>query len=247
MARTLRESLKHYGSGRKLSAEDATVVAENLLASTAYTDHQKQYAADSATKYCVKYVTWGGRRQKALHMLYGGSESPKSLALTLGKLEARPAKRVVAKRSTPNRNKVLAACRAVIAPQIAQYREAFWATYDKRVQAALDLRMDPPPFPRCALSGRNLKSCRTHVDHVAPPFVQLVANWLAEEGLTADEVGASTAYRRSLKRASMGDVLDKSWHDYHAKHATLALVEAKANMRKGSKIVALDEPANVQS
>jgi hypothetical protein len=234
LMRTLRQILKLCRPGHKLTDTDAAVVIANVLDSTACTDRQKQLAVLPTTCFLVKHVTWAGRRQKCIHMSYPGCEA--GVPLTLGKLEARPAKRASTRRSTDNRDKVLAACRAIIQDQIQSYRQRFWSKYEQLCATAIAMQIDPPPFPRCPLTGKSLRHCQTHVDHSTVPFVRLVEHWLVDNGLDFEQVGSTVRKSRALGRYTLGySELDDSWSEYHELNAKLVLVEAKANMSKGAK------------
>lgn len=123
---------------------------------------------------------------------------------------------------TPRAN-LMACCRELIGSQIVEFDRQFWA-------ATASMR----PGPRCPLSGRSLRANRTHVDHIEP-FVRLVEQWAAEQGMTCNELGALVRTSRKLKRLTMNEQLDASWIQWHLEHATLQIVCAKANLQKGAK------------
>jgi hypothetical protein len=233
--RTLREILKLCRPGQKLTATDSQVVIDNALLSTQLTDRQKEIAVDSQTWYCVRSVCWSGRKLKCLHMCY--PDCAIGLPLTLSKLEARPATRKSTRTSTDARDLVLAALRDIIRPQIDAFRTDFWQKYEHRVSVAVAMQMSPPAYPRCALSGKSLKSCKTHVDHDVVPFVRLAEAWVALTGQTFEHIAASVRKSRKLSRYTLGSSLaDDSWAQYHSDNAKLQLVNARANMSKGCRV-----------
>lgn len=233
--RTLREILKLCRAGQKLTAVDSQVVITNVLESIEFTDRQKQLSSHEDTWFTVRSVCWSGRKLKCIHMCY--PECATGLPLTLGKLEARPAKRkATPRKSTNSRDLVLAALRDIIRPQIVAFRSDFWKRYETRVKCALSMSMDPPSYPRCPLSGKNLKTCQTHVDHDVIPFVRLAETWVSATGQSYDQIAKGIRKVRKLGRYTLGsDLADKSWYNFHLDNATLQLTNAKANMSKGAK------------
>jgi hypothetical protein len=122
------------------------------------------------------------------------------------------------------RQKLMAVCRDIVAPQIKEYRANFWK-----------LQADTRSVALCPLSKVNLLRCgQTDVDHVYP-FVSLVENWL--EALCLCEDDFEIRGSRQLGRATLGNALDRSWYNYHAKHAKLQLTAHRANLQKGTKII----------
>lgn len=230
MALSLRQILSRYRTNQQLLATDASVVRQNVLDSSAFSQTVKD-RADGSEWYTVRPV--GYRKTKMLHICYAKDLETGAVPLALGKLEARLSNRKSTKKSTPIRNKVLGACRAIIGPQILDYRTSFWAAHFKLVRAQVAAKEPISGYPRCEVSGKSLWSNKTHVDHVYP-FVRMVNDWLAEISLDFGQINCVAS--RKLKRLSMGEDLDKSWADYHAKHAKLRLIEAKANMSKGAKV-----------
>lgn len=226
---TLRQILKRYEIGAQLSKSDSIVVAEFVLASPAFSDTVKSKVESGW--YMIKPV--GHRRVRMLHLCYAKGEDVGAIPLPLGKLEQKLKARASRAKSSSERNKVLAACRAIIQPQIGLFRDEFWAEHFAKVQLAVERGDEAPKYPRCPLSGKSLWSNKAHVDHVYP-FVRMVEDWLAESELKPEQIQCVNS--RKLKRMTMGPTLDQSWYDYHAAKAELRLVEARANMSKGAKV-----------
>lgn len=237
---SLRSILSRYSNNERLLDLHADFVRQQIAESTALSERVKQLACDAW--FTVRPV--GARRTRMLHLLYdtqtaeGEAGSRGALPLSLAKLEARPATRKSTKRSSPQRNKVLAACRSIVQPQIDKYRANFWASHFAAVELAVANGEAVPKYPRCRLSGKSLRSNATHVDHVKP-FVLLVAEWLARLGIDLNGEDAKLPQpkqSRLLSRMALGeDWLDESWAQYHSSHAVLELVYAKANLSKGAK------------
>ena len=132
------------------------------------------------------------------------------------------------KKGTP-RSKIVAAFRSAIKPQIKQFRE-------DRKQKIITLMESEDPFKVqeaykmgfCPLSGKRLLGGKNHVDHIKP-FSVLLREFCFEQELEL----------LSVKLNRQGEIKDKklkeAWEDYHLEHATLQLVNGKANMKKGAK------------
>ena len=114
------------------------------------------------------------------------------------------------------RAKVLAAMRLAIEEQIK---------YFKQVEKERAWKERKPL--RCGLTKKPLLGCAIHVDHIVP-FSKLADDFLLKNKL------------KSFSEIKLNrNVLSKEWHDkwydYHAKHATLQLVSAKANIKASAK------------
>lgn len=226
MTKTIRQILKQYRPGAMLSSADSATVRAEVLASVAFSDRVKAHA-DGNEWYCIRKI--GQYGTKTLHLCWPGGAVPLPLGKLDKKTETKPSKR---RRSTDARDKVLAACRAVIQDQIEDFRSEFWKQHFDKVQKAAADGEPIPKYPRCELSGKSLWSNKTHVDHVYP-FVRMVDDWLASIGKSFDDIAVKQS--RKLKRLTMGEY-DESWWTYHKDFAKLRLVEARANMSKGAKI-----------
>lgn len=121
-----------------------------------------------------------------------------------------------------NRSVVMRTCREIISEQITEWAHNFWES-TKHMK----------PGPKCPASGKSLRANRTAVDHVYP-FVKLVEDWAQTLGL--DIAVLPSKGSKKLKRRTFNQELDKSWAEYHKKHALLDMLTATANMQKGARI-----------
>lgn len=120
--------------------------------------------------------------------------------------------------SSDKKDRVVAALRMVIKPQIDDFKAEVM-------------------FPiACPLTGQKLTNFRfTHVDHHQIPFRDLVLEWLKVVHLKHEQIGLN-------RKGDIGDQdLRRSWYLYHKQYADLQLVDAKANMSKGAR-----RPVNVK-
>jgi hypothetical protein len=113
-----------------------------------------------------------------------------------------------------NRRDVLRALRAIIEPQIREYRRRF---------AGLSV-------VKSSLTGRPIFG-PYHVDHVYP-FIRLVEEWCRDNGLDLETIAVKC--RGTVCRLASVD-LAESWFDYHALHAEYQVLDAAENVSKGSQ------------
>lgn len=107
---------------------------------------------------------------------------------------------------------VSAACREAIHDQIATYREACEII-------GLD----------CGVCGYAIGAEPGHIDHVKP-FAELLDGWLAQEGLTFEQIGI----RETELRPYIADTaLAARWSAYHDRHAELRITHARCNLSRG--------------
>ena len=114
------------------------------------------------------------------------------------------------------RAKVLAAMRLAVEEQIKYFKQT-------EKQRALSEKRQL----KCGLTKTPLIGCAIHVDHIVP-FSKLADDFLIENGL------------KSFSEIKLNrNVLNKEWHnkwyDYHAKHCSLQLVKARANIKASAK------------
>jgi len=229
---TLRQIVDKVKNNEKLPNSYAAVVRQNIADSSQLSIRIKELsAAGSAVSwFTVRLV--GARKVRMIHLLYvelNGNRG--AVPISLAKLRARVSTRKPrATTNTPKRKQALAICRSLISNQIADFRTNFWAAHFAAVRAAVAAGEGSPKYPRCRLSGRSLWSNKSHVDH-CKPFLLLVNEWLAVQGLTFDQLSPKP------RKCSLGsEALDASWSHYHQQHAVLELLYAQANLQKGSKV-----------
>ena len=236
----IRKAIKSADLGSTLPPETRAAARLLIANSAGLSDRIKELASDISHS---NFVVIQGKRCKLLAMVYASEGRAGTVPLPLGKLEARAAKRAPrASKHPPNRQKVLGVCRQLVADQILEFRQSYWAEHFSLVRLSCATGKTPPKYPRCPISGKSLWSGKAHVDHVVP-FVQLVADWAAACG-----VDLASLSPRQLRKpvdwrsATLGeDWLDFSWAKWHKDYAQLQLISASANLSKGCK------PASVQS
>ncbi|NBX50495.1 hypothetical protein EBT25_11255 [bacterium] len=113
-----------------------------------------------------------------------------------------------------NRKNVLRALRAIIEPQIKEYRKRFAGK----------------SVIKSSLSGKPIFG-PYHVDHVYP-FIRLVEEWCREKSYDLETIPVkcrgATCKLQSVEMA-------ESWFDYHAFHAEFQVLDASENVSKGSR------------
>jgi hypothetical protein len=117
-------------------------------------------------------------------------------------------------RRTPHRSKVLLAMRRAVADDIIAFRRAVFSS---------------ATVVPCALTGADVTPSTSHVDHVAPTFLEIAEAWRAgrpwESIAVEDDPGG------------IGDLLAdeadrESFRSYHQRVAVLRVVTAHANLSR---------------
>lgn len=129
-------------------------------------------------------------------------------------------------RREPKRNvrqEALAAFRKCVEPQTRQVWEAQVAEY------AVDGMIV------CGLTGDTVPVSETHVDHVDPPFLAIVEDFLAEHAMGFEDVPLSDpAERRAVPVLSDTDWCE-AFADFHQRKAWMVVCHKTANLRKGKR------------
>jgi hypothetical protein len=130
-------------------------------------------------------------------------------------------------RATGQKAKVRSACRAAVADQVVEFRRSHF-----REHAGPDGRVE------CPILGVRVSVCESHVDHRPPlTFERLLADFLAAEGIDAEEVGTTSEGDGEIgDRLADGD-LERRWREFHRRHADLRVASAAGNTKQGRKAV----------
>lgn len=168
----------------------------------------------------IRMQTVGNRRMRMLCLCKGEIAVP----IPLAKLSIK--KELTEKQlQACHKNACLAIMRALIQPQI----EAYKASYKDKLAFLLANNMQEAArkLLLCPLSGKPLANGQVHCDHIYP-FSRLVADWLAENSLSFEQIVIR-------KKNFVDEKLAESWADYHLAKACLQMTSAKANLRKGNR------------
>lgn len=112
-----------------------------------------------------------------------------------------------------NRNNVLKALRAIIKPQISEFR--------KNIHT-----------PKSAHTGQLINGTY-HVDHVYP-FIRLVEDWARGKGLDLETVGVKC---KGVVCKLADSLLAEDWFNYHMLNAKLQVLDCAENKSKGSRFL----------
>lgn len=108
-----------------------------------------------------------------------------------------------------------AAFRTAIRKQVNQFKENFFNSHSK---------------PVCPVTFVPLTWQNSQVDHYPVRFIDIVAEWLEKRGLKLGEIQViGYADGQTTKRLSDPE-LEHNFIQFHSDHATLRVIEAKANM-----------------
>lgn len=122
--------------------------------------------------------------------------------------------------------KVLSVMRSTISDQISQYRKEVKETIKSLIKAGfLDKAKD---LNRCKITGRNLNTCKTCVDHYDKCFLELAENWLESKGLNYETIAVRG---KTFKENDF----TLSWQEYHRANSKLQMVCSSANSSVGSR------------
>jgi hypothetical protein len=87
---------------------------------------------------------------------------------------------------------------------------------------------------RCAITGIQVTRHSAHVDHRPPKtFLSLVESFLAEVGLTYENISVQPTKDGSTTTELCDVELARRWQNFHAQHAVLQLTSARANLSQG--------------
>lgn len=172
-----------------------------------------------------------GRRTKHVAIV----SAKQSIPVTKARLYASKSAKSVCKKCGKNKRQCLRArnlakLRAEIESQLIEHRQDVrsellqLASQPARSTTVL-LRVKA--LTHCPYSGARLQGGQTHVDHVVP-FSQLIKDWASESPTSRDFC------RKRLSKSQLAN-----WSCYHKQHAKLVLCSQKANLRKGSKRIAM--------
>jgi len=96
----------------------------------------------------------------------------------------------------------------------------------------------------CPLSLVPVSTETSHVDHVSPQFIELVTMFCREHGIRIADIDTTkvkSADNQLRARYLLVDTPTKlAWQEYHHRHATLRIVSATANLKRGKKRLASD-------
>lgn len=120
-----------------------------------------------------------------------------------------------------NKKMALMAMRQIIEPQIIQYRRSVLRQVDGKKAGGV----------KCAITGKPISAGSFHIDHKYP-FKNIVEEWCREMRVDLENLDV---YCRGTKCYFKNTDLAESFFDYHMINATLQVLVAEENLKKGSK------------
>lgn len=120
------------------------------------------------------------------------------------------------------RQELNATLRQVVAPWIIDYSQTLRAHMNYTPDVGMPVTVDT-----------NL-----HLDHVDPPFVEIVNNWIKENDITPIAELFQPKADEHRVRLLKDEKLAKDFIFYHAMTARLQLITAETNLKKGAKKIA---------
>lgn len=97
---------------------------------------------------------------------------------------------------------------------------------------------------RCPVTGDSIGARDAHVDHAHPAtFAALADGWLAAQSLSVDSIDLDKDPRSPTVMILSDRNLAASWSAYHANHARLRIVSARANLSMGDRGAMREEVA----
>jgi hypothetical protein len=207
--------LTHFFVGKEVTGESR----EFLLGLLFQTSRYGLKAQQPGVKLMVRMVEVAQGRRVRMFCLEGDSLTNPGKFSQIPVSKSKVIDEVFPKRVPADKTKL----------KVSQVRQALRIAVEDQIR---DFRRSVK-FPcLCMETGKFLKkSDHTHVDHTGIPFVQLVEDWMTLNDLYYTKlplVGPPTAKRL------LDPELTPSWQNYHREFATLALVDASANMSKGA-------------
>lgn len=120
-----------------------------------------------------------------------------------------------------NKKEALAALRQVIEPQIVSYRKSVL----RQLQGPLGHKI------KCAVSGQAINAGEFHIDH-RYAFKNIVEEFCRDYKIDLENVDV---YCRGTKCYFKDTDLAESFFDYHMMNASLQVLNATENLKKGAK------------
>lgn len=168
-------------------------------------------------RYKIRNKKFQGKAVKGVVMVTG--KSKREVWLGKGKVvDALFPKIIETPTYIQNKKDALVAMRQIIEPQIKTFRMSVNRQIKRRPM-------------RCPMSGDFLEATSFHIDH-RYPFKNLVEEWCRDEKVDLERIDV---YCRGTKCFFRNTDLAESWFDYHALHAQLQALSARANLQKGAK------------
>lgn len=83
----------------------------------------------------------------------------------------------------------------------------------------------------CPVTNLKVKYKESHVDHYPIKFETIVANWFNENGMSSANFEIEDGGDNAICMVVSDKVLERSFYNYHEKHAKYRIVLAKANLQ----------------
>ena len=90
---------------------------------------------------------------------------------------------------------------------------------------------DRSGYVTCPVTRLKMKYKEAHIDHYPVKFETIVENWFKESGLASETFDLEDGGDNSICDVVKDKSLEKSFYDYHLKHAQYRVVLAKVNLQ----------------
>ena len=171
-------------------------------------------------KYKVRNKKFQGRAVRGIVMVT--PKSKREVWLGKGKIveELFPRKKPLPEYKK-NKKEALVAMRQIIEPQIISYRKSVL----RQLQGPMGHKI------KCALSGQCINAGEFHIDH-RYAFKNIVEEFCRDYKIDLENVDV---YCRGTKCYLKNTEVAEAFFDYHMMNASLQVLSAKENLKKGSK------------
>ena len=171
-------------------------------------------------KYKIRNKKFQGRAVRGIVMITPKSKS--EVWLGKGKIveELFPRKKPIPEYKK-NKQEALVAMRQIIEPQIISYRKSVL----RQLQGPMGRKI------KCAVSGQAINAGEFHIDH-RYAFKNIVQEFCRDYKIDLENVDV---YRRGTKCYLKNTDIAEAFFDYHMMNASLQVLNATENLKKGSK------------